>query len=127
MAKLKITIFNYAYINAFRIPKVRACFFVIKLSFKWPKKIEFFFCSGHMIKNMRNKDNKKTFFTSSEDRMYITVSGIIIFGIKWKTNLFDKAKKIQIKIIIQSKNIPLSKGNEKCKISQTTVKDIIIV
>ena len=80
-----------------------------------------------MIKNMRNKDNKKTFFTSSEDRMYITVSGIIIFGIKWKTNLFDKAKKIQIKIIIQSKNIPLSKGNEKCKISQTTVKDIIIV
>ena len=41
-----------------------------------------FFCSGHMIKNMPNKDNKETFFTSSEDRMYITVSGIIIFGIK---------------------------------------------
>ena len=35
-----------------------------------------------MIKNMPTKDNKETFFTSSEDRMYITVSGIIIFGIK---------------------------------------------
>ena len=24
--------------------------------------------------------------------MYITVSGIIVFGIKWKTNLFEKKK-----------------------------------
>ena len=31
--------------------------------------------------------------------MYITVSGIIVFGIKWKTNLFEK--KSQIEIVIQ--------------------------
>ena len=47
------------------------------------KKIPNFFCSGHVTKNMPNKKNKETgFFTSSEDRMYITVSGIIVFGIK---------------------------------------------
>ena len=58
-------------------------------------------------KKIKNKKNK--FFTSPEYRMYITVSDIIVFGIKWKTNLFViKQKKIQIKIIIQSKNIPLS-------------------
>ena len=38
-----------------RIAKVRACFFVIKLSFKWQTKISNFFCSGHVTKNMLNK------------------------------------------------------------------------
>ena len=89
------------------------------------KKIPNFFCSGHVTKNMPNKKNKETeFFTSSEDRMYITVSGIIVFGIKWKTNLF---------VIMQKKsdqnNYPIKKsstfckGKEKWEISQTTVKD----
>ena len=36
--------------------------------------------------------------------MYITVSGIIAFCVKWKTNVFViKQKKNQIKIIIQTK------------------------
>ena len=74
---------------------------------------------------MPNKKNKETgFFTSSEDRMHITVSGIIVFGIKRKTNLF---------VIMQKKsdqnNYPIKKystfckGKEKWEISQTTVKD----
>ena len=44
-----------------------------------------FFGSGHVIKNMPNKkkkNKKNEFFTSSEDRMYITVSGIFVFNIK---------------------------------------------
>ena len=54
------------------------------------KKIRFFFCSGHVIKNKpkekkkkkKKKNNKKLkneFFTSPED---ITVSGITVFTIK---------------------------------------------
>ena len=70
------------------------------------KKNRNFFCSGYVIKNMPNKTND--LFTSPEDRMSSPVSGIIVFGIKWLTNVFViKQEKIQIKIIIQSKNIPL--------------------
>ena len=59
------------------------------------KKIRFFFCSGHVIKNKPNKNKNKNkkkkkkkknnkklkneFFTSPED---ITVSGITVFTIK---------------------------------------------
>ena len=32
--------------------------------------------------------------------MYVTVSGNIVFGIKWKTNLFEKKKKSN-QIVIQ--------------------------
>ena len=32
--------------------------------------------------------------------MYITVSGSSVFGMKWKTNFFEK-KKSQIEIVIQ--------------------------
>ena len=48
------------------------------------KKNSNFLCSGHVIKYMSNKKKlkKNKFFTSPEDRMYITVSGIIVFGIK---------------------------------------------
>ena len=43
--------------------------------------------------------------------MYITVSGIIVFGIKWKTNLFEKKKSNQNSYPI--KNIPFFvKGTE---------------
>ena len=33
--------------------------------------------------------------------MYVTVSGNIVFGIKWKTNLFEKKKKKSNQIVIQ--------------------------
>ena len=58
--------------------------------------------------------------------MYITVSGIIVFGIKWKTHLFVIKQK---KKNPDQNNYPIKKystfceGNEKWEISETTVKE----
>ena len=60
--------------------------------------------------------------------MYITVSGIIVFGIKWKTHLFVIKQKKKKKNPDQN-NYPIKKystfceGNEKWEISETTVKE----
>ena len=56
--------------------------------------------------------------------MYITVYGTIVFVIKWKTNLFvikQKKKSDQNNYPIK-KYSTFCKGDEKQKISQTTVK-----
>ena len=55
--------------------------------------------------------------------MYVTVSGNIVFGIKWKTNLFEKKKKVKSNSYPIKKNSTFFKGNRKWEISQTTVKD----
>ena len=94
-----------------RIAKVRACFFCYKIvSQITKKKFWSFFYSGHVIKNMPNKkENKKNkFFIFSWGQNVYHYVWYHYFWYQMKGKLIcDKAKKIQIKIIIQSKNIPL--------------------
>ena len=56
--------------------------------------------------------------------MYVTVSGIIVFVIKWKTNLsMIKQKKSDQNNYPIKKYSTFCRGNEKWEISQTTVND----
>ena len=79
------------------------------------KKIDIFLFRSCDQKYAEQKKNKKTyFFTSPEDGMYITVSGVIVFAIKWKTNLFMiKQKKSD------QNNYPIKKYSTFCKGNET--------
>ena len=89
------------------------------------KKLKFFWFRSRNQKYAEQKKNKKNeFFTSPEDRMYITLFGIIVFSIKWKTNLFVTNQKNS-----DQNNYPIikhssfCKGNKKWEFSQTTIKE----
>ena len=89
MTKLKIVIFTYAYIkHSNSISTCQNCkseglCFCHKIVFQMTKKIDIFLFRSCDQKYAEQKKNKKTyFFTSPEDGMYITVSGVIVFAIK---------------------------------------------
>ena len=92
MTKLKIAIFIYAYLK--RSNSRSTCqnckskglfFFCYKIPFQvTKKKSKFFLVKSRDQKYAEQKKLKKKneFFTSPGDRMYTTVSGIIVFGNK---------------------------------------------
>ena len=110
-------IFNDAYIKhstqdlLVRIAKVRVRFFVRKffqMTKKKKKNQNHLFCSSHMIKNMPNKkkNEKMNFLLLLGTECICAWYYCFWYQIKVKL-ICDKATQIQIKIIIQSKIIPL--------------------